>query len=243
MEAFEGWLSGAEAHRLAMGRPLVTLSFAQSLDGSLAAQRGQPTQLSGPASHQMTHRLRAKHHCILVGIGSVLVDNPRLTVRLAAGENPQPVVLDSHLRTPPRARVVSAHPKPAWIAAVSGSDPGRRIALENAGGRVLVLPEDQQGRVDLRSLLDCLGELGLSSLMVEGGAAVISSFLAHSLVDLVVLTIVPLFLGGLKALGEGALRSDGIALGEHPIRLVDTGYTQMGEDLVLWGRLADSGAF
>ncbi len=243
MEAFEGWLAGAEAHRLASGRPLVTLSFAQSLDGSLAAQRGRPTQISGPVSQQMTHRLRAMHHCILVGIGTVLVDNPRLTVRLAAGENPQPVVLDSHLRTPPGARVLSAHPKPAWIAAVSGSDPGRRMALENAGGRVLILPEDQQGRVDLRSLLDCLAELGVSSLMVEGGAAVISSFLTHSLVDLVVLTIAPMFLGGLKSLEEGALRSDGTTLGQHPIRLVDTGTTQMGEDLVLWGRLADSGAF
>ena len=243
MEAFEGWLAEAEAHRLASGRPLVTLSFAQSLDGSLTAQRGQPTQISGPASQHMTHRLRAMHRCILVGIGTVLVDNPRLTVRLAPGENPQPVVLDSNLRTPPQARVVTAHPKPAWIAAVQVSDPGRQLALENAGGRVLILPEDQQGRVDLSSLLDCLGELGVSSLMVEGGAAVISSFLTHSLVDLVVLTISPVFLGGLKSLEEGALRSNGIALGQHPMRLVETVYTQMGDDLVLMGRLADSGAF
>jgi diaminohydroxyphosphoribosylaminopyrimidine deaminase/5-amino-6-(5-phosphoribosylamino)uracil reductase len=115
--------------------------------------------------------------------------------------------------------------------------------LEDAGGRVLSLPDDQQGRVDLSSLLDCLGELGVSSLMVEGGAAVISSFLTHSLVDLAVLTIAPVFLGGLKSLEEGALRSDGIAMGKQPMRLFDTGYTQMGEDLVLWGRLADSGAF
>jgi len=74
-----GW-HRLKAHRLAVGRPLVTLSFAQSLDGSLAALRGQPTQISGLASQRMTHRLRAMHSCILVGIGTVLVDDPLLTV-------------------------------------------------------------------------------------------------------------------------------------------------------------------
>jgi len=125
--------------------------------------------------------------------------------------------------------VISAHPKPAWIATVCGSDPARRIALEKAGGRILPLPEDRHGRVDLNALLDCLGELGVKSLMVEGGAAVISSFLTNSLVDLVVLTIAPVFLGGLKSLEEGALRPDGISMGQHPIRLIDSGFTQMGK--------------
>src|SRR5512133_2370683 len=89
------------------GRPLVTLSYAQSLDGSLAAQRGTPLALSGPQSMELTHRLRAAQDAILVGIGTVLSDNPRLTVRLVEGSQPQPVILDSHLRFPLNANLLT----------------------------------------------------------------------------------------------------------------------------------------
>lgn len=240
MEAFERWLSKAEAHWRNSGRPLVTLSFAQSLDGSLNARRGQQTGISGNASQEMTHRLRSLHQCILVGVGTLLIDDPLLTVRLVKGENPQPVVLDSQLRTPPGARLISAHPKPAWIATTRHHDPVSRIMLENAGARVLVLPEDGHGYVNLVSVLDCLGELGVSSLMVEGGAKVISNFLAQSLVNLVVMTIAPVFLGGQKSLNEGVLRPDGSVFGDHPLRLQEPGHKLFGEDLVIWGKLAES---
>lgn len=242
MEAFEAWLAAAQDRRRVTGRPLVTLSFAQSLDGSITAVRGRPTGISGPAAMKMTHRLRALHQCILVGLGTVLADNPRLTVRLLEGKNPQPVIMDSGLHTPPSAYLVSEHPNPAWLAAVPPHDPGRRKSLEQAGGRILSIAADQQGRVDLARLLDCLAELGVDSLLVEGGAEVITSFLTQGLVDQVVLTIAPVFLGGVKALAEGVLSPEGGVFGEAPLRLTDTGYTRMGEDLVLWGKIASPGA-
>ena len=238
MEAFEGWLAGAQAHRRAYSRPLVTLSYAQSLDGSLALPGGHPTCISGPESQRMTHRLRALHQAILVGIGTVLADDPLLTVRLVEGEHPQPIVLDSRLRTPRQARVLSVHPKPAWIVAVEGYPPGQRAALESAGGRVLVLPEDGSGRVHLPGLLGCLGEMGVSSLMVEGGAQVISSFLSQTLVDQVILTIAPMFLGGLKALDQGVFAFTGSAAGGSSKTLTEVGYERLGEDLIVWGKLA-----
>ena len=112
-------LARATTHRLQTGRPLVSLSYAQSLDGSLAARRGSPLLLSGKASMQLTHRLRASHDAILVGIGTILADDPQLTVRLVQGPQPQPVILDSHLRLPPNARVFQG-PKLPWIGKLPG---------------------------------------------------------------------------------------------------------------------------
>src|SRR3989304_8693232 len=88
-------IAGAREHRQRLGRPLVTLSYAQSLDGCIAARAGERLALSGPESMRLTHRLRAAQDAILVGIGTVPADNPRLTVHLVQGQDPQPIVLDS----------------------------------------------------------------------------------------------------------------------------------------------------
>ena len=103
MEQIEVLLRGASDYHQSVGRPFVTLSYAQSLDGCIAAKRGQPLALSGPQSLTLTHQLRSAHDAIMVGIGTLLADNPRLTVRLVEGRDPQPVVLDSRLRFPSEA--------------------------------------------------------------------------------------------------------------------------------------------
>jgi 3,4-dihydroxy 2-butanone 4-phosphate synthase/GTP cyclohydrolase II len=176
----------------------------------------------------MTHALRAAHAAILVGIGTVLADNPRLNVRLAAGDDPQPVVVDSRLRFPPYANLLKNRRSPL-IATNAGADPERRQALEAAGARVLVLPGNN-GWIDLADLLKHLGSMNLNSLMVEGGAQIITSFLASRLVDQVVLTIAPLLVGGLRVvdhLGHASRR--------RLPRLKNLSYQQLGDDLVLRG--------
>ena len=226
-------LANARAHREKTGRPLVTLSYAQSLDGSIAARRGTPFKLSGPESMEMTHRLRAAHDAILVGIGTVLADDPRLDVRLSLPEpasgyyNPQPVVLDSSLRMPLDRRLLRGSRRP-WIATLPEADAQKQVKLEQHGARILHLPPGEDGRVSLTALLGCLGELEISSLMVEGGASVIASFLAQGLVDRLVLTIAPVLVGGLhiQAGRESILSS-----------LVDSGYERLGDDLVVWGEV------
>lgn len=227
MQKFESWLAQADQRPSETGRPLVSLCFAQSLDGCLTAERGRATQLSGPETKQITHRLRALHDGILVGVGTVLADDPHLTVRHAQGEDPQPVVLDSRLRTPVGSRLIAGRSRPAWIATTQPADAGRRAALEAAGVTVLTLPAGENSGVDLPALLDCLGGRGIRRLMVEGGAAVIDSFLSQGLVDLVSITIAPVFLGGLRAI-EMPLA--------HMPRLSEVDYQKAGEDVVVWGR-------
>ena len=218
-------------HHIGDGRPFITLSYAQSLDGSIAARRGEQTIISGPEAGQLTHRIRAHHDAILVGIGTVIADDPQLTVRLVRGPNPQPVIVDSRLRFPPWAKLLRGERRP-WIATTEAADPGRQAALEAAGARVFRLPAGPDGLVSLPALLTYLNRLHIRSLMVEGGATVISNFLAEHLADRLVLTIAPMMLGGLNAVGNlGQLN------GRVMPRLARPRYQALGKDVILFGDL------
>jgi 3,4-dihydroxy 2-butanone 4-phosphate synthase/GTP cyclohydrolase II len=233
LQSLEALSARAAAYHHRTGRPFVTLTYAQSLDGSIAADPGQPLSLSGPQSLLLTHYLRAAHDAILVGIGTVLADNPLLNVRLVEGKNPQPVIVDGQLRFPLESNLLRRHPLAPWIATSEQADHVRQQQLEAAGARVLRLPSTPNGDVDLVALLRRLGECGIRSLMVEGGARIITSFLARQLANYLVLTVVPRLVGGLHAVkGLGAF---------EPARfpgLRNIGYQRLGEDLVLWGDLA-----
>jgi len=215
------------------GRPRITLAWAQSLDGSIAAAPGLRSSLSGQESLAMTHALRAAHRGLLVGIGTVLADDPSLTLRHAEGRQPRPVVLDSELRLSPRARLLAGGKRGVLVLARPGADRERRLALERAGARVIEVPVAVGGRLSLPACLEALALEEIDSLMVEGGAAVLLSFLAARLVDEVNVTLAPLFLGGLNPF---ALPSSGIRLAALPFRLAEPGYEVLGRDLVVRGR-------
>ena len=215
--------------------PFVTLSFAQSLDGCLTIRQGTPFPISAPASLTMTHTLRAAHSAILVGIGAVLADDPALTVRLVPGDSPQPVIVDSHLRTPPDARLLRGQ-QPVWIATTPlGAQTSRRQRLEQAGARIFTLPADGDGRVDLAALLGCLGAEGIHSLMVEGGAHILTSFLENRLADYAVITIAPVFLGGYPLIQSVHTQDE---FNSVMPRLQNVQQVQLMTDTVLWGEIA-----
>lgn len=216
------------------GRPLVTLSYAQSLDGSIAARRGEQLILSGDDSSRLTHQLRARHDGIMVGIGTVLADDPRLTVRHVAGKNPQPVILDSQLRIPSDAALIQSGLP--WIATTDLADSQRVAEYESEGIRMISLPHDPSGQVNLPAVLRYLKNSGIETLMVEGGARVITSFLAHRLVDLLVLTVSPLLLGGLQAIERPIPGNGGPSVKEY-LRIEDLETAKAGPDLIIWGRL------
>lgn len=209
-------------------RPYVTLCYAQSLDGSIAGGQRRPLALSCAASLVFVHQLRALHAGILVGIGTVLSDDPRLTVRLAPGSHPQPVVLDSRLRFPLTARLLQEKITRPWIATVKAAAPTKQAALEQAGARIMRFPVDGNGLVALEPLLEKLRWEGITTLMVEGGARIISRFLAHGLADQLVVTFSPCLVGGLPAV----LPCSGIAPPEV-LELHDLHYQQFDDDLVI----------
>lgn len=182
------------------GRPSVTLSYAQTLDGSIALQAGQHLQISNRSASILTHQLRASHDAILVGLGTVMADNPRLTVRLVDGPTPQPILLDSQLRCPLEINLITQARRPLWIMTTDQAPASRQAALEAQGVRIFRLPDTPNGRVDLPNMLSRLGQLGIKRLMVEGGGRVITSFINSQLVDQLLLTIAPLLIGGLSAI-------------------------------------------
>ncbi|MGQ9902772.1 MAG: RibD family protein [Anaerolineae bacterium] len=212
-------------------RPRVTLAYAQSLDGSIAAQPGHPLALSGPESLRLTHTLRARHDAILAGIGTVLADDPQLTVRLVEGRNPRPVIVDSQLRCPPAARLFRSDRQPI-IATTTLAPESRAEALQQAGARILRLPPTDDAQVSLPDLLAALRAEGIATLMVEGGARIITSFIKLRMVDEIVLTIAPLFVGGVRAVNE--------LFSSYPAglpRLRDMTWQQLGPDLIVQGAL------
>lgn len=225
MSTINKYLAGIPGFAARNSRPWVTLSYAQSLDGSLTAQIGQGTAISGPQSKQLTHQLRAAHQAILVGVGTVLADDPHLGVRHAEGCDPLPVILDSHLRTPLEARLLRRASNLPVILCSPQADKQRRAALEGAGARVLEVQQNPAGLLDLQLALGKLYELNISSLMVEGGAQVIQSFLEARLFEALIVTIAPRWIGGLPAV-------NGNALSVPPLR--EFTWEQYGADVVLW---------
>jgi len=233
MDLHDRILTAASQIKQPGSRPLVTVSYAQSLDGSIAARRGERMQISGPESARLTHHLRANHEGILIGIGTLLADNPNLTVRLVDGDNPRPVILDSELRTPTKCVLVQTNSP--WIATTNDADEQKAQELTSYGAKLFNLPADSRGLIQLPALLDVLRREGIRRLMVEGGAEVLASFLYAKLVDFLVVTISPLILGGLPAFQFPDSPGSAAKSGAAP-RLEKMNVEYAGEDLVVFGR-------
>jgi len=211
----------------------VTLTYAQSVDGSIARDRGAALALSGPATMKITHRLRAQHDGILVGIGTVLADDPKLTVRLVDGASPQPIILDSRLRTPTNAAVLRNQNRP-WIFASPTASQNSQKVLEQSKCHVMRVNVSRNGNLPLSKILQSLNSKGIKRLMVEGGATVIGSFLNSGFVDIVVITIAPLFVGGLKAV-ESLIESKS-SVTSFP-KISPLFVEKVDEDILIWGRV------
>ena len=190
--------------------------------------RDRPVALSGQQSLTTTHLLRSTHDAVLLGIGTVLADDPQLTVRFVKGRNPMAVIVDSRLRFPLDARLLGNTKRRVLIATTEAASFERIKRLEKLGANVVVLPSTPCGHVNLEALLYSLRQSGIESVMVEGGGRIISQFLRAQIVDRMVVTIAPQILGGVHAVE--LLSSDlGCASLRHPQ------YAKVGADLLAWG--------
>ena len=184
-------------------RPAITLAWAQSMDGSIARRRGERTTLSGSESLVCTHLLRSLHDAVLVGIGTVLADRPRLTVRNVSGPSPAVVVLDGNARIPADAPLFDSG-VPVYILHRSTVVPNRRFPPQTT---LMPIEENGNGMLSLEKAMRELKRRGVDSIMVEGGAQTLTSFLDLHLVDLAVITIAPVLLGGYNIVSRPFIES------------------------------------
>lgn len=197
MEAEARRLNAGHVARVTLGRPLVTLKLAQSEDGKVALPGGKPVAITGEASRARVHLMRAESDAILVGIGTVLADDPELTCRLPGMEDRSPIriVLDAGLRTPLGAKLVrGAREVSTWVFAAVDAPADQERALRDAGVEVLRV-ERGEGGLRLDQALQLLGARGITRLMVEGGPMAAKALLAAGLVDEAVMLIAPRMLG------------------------------------------------
>ncbi|HCP32403.1 TPA: bifunctional diaminohydroxyphosphoribosylaminopyrimidine deaminase/5-amino-6-(5-phosphoribosylamino)uracil reductase RibD [Candidatus Acetothermia bacterium] len=212
--------------------PFVQLKLAMSLDGKIATRTGDSKWITGEASRREAHRLRRKFASVLVGLKTVTVDDPRLTVRHVFGKDPIRIVLDGQGKIAVEATLL--HEEGRTIIATAAMSQDREQALLNLGVEVWRLPKDQ-GRVDIRSLLQRLGAEGIDSVLVEGGGETAASFLSARLVDKVSLFIAPIIIGGRNAVpAVGKIGSEYVFEG---IRLHDIEVEQVGQDTLYTGYL------
>ncbi len=184
-------------------RPLVTVHYAQTIDGRIAARTGDAHWVSGEDSLRLAHELRAQHDAVLVGIGTVLTDDPRLTVRLAEGPSPLRIIVDSHLRIPLEANVLTDGVAKTLVATTPDASSERAAEIHARGAEIIRAHAAEDGTVDLRDLFKRLRARGVRSVLVEGGRGIITSALRDGLVDRLTVCIAPKVLGeGIAAVGD-----------------------------------------
>ncbi len=228
IEDLQRVLRQAEGFRIRMKRPFIIISYAQSIDGSIASKEKQQIVLSGQKSMVLTHRIRTVCDAILVGIETVLADDPRLTVRLVEGKNPQAIILDTRLRIPLTSKLIKSSDMSSWIVGAKDNSKNRIDELTRAGATIFPCAIGPNGKIDLHALMRMLTGAGVNSLMVEGGSRVITSFINAGLVDQFMITISPKLVGGLQVIDHSGIKSGAC------LRLVHTHYQHLDEDLIMW---------
>lgn len=212
-------------------RPFITLKAASTLDGKIATHSLDSKWITSEDARRDVHQLRSENTAILVGVGTVIADDPELTARIPNGRNPVRIVLDSSLRIPLDAKLVTDHLADTWIFTKQHVDADKRTALERLG--VSIFETSGQERVDLNDVVRMLGEKSVSSLFIEGGGMVNAAFLENGLIDKVVLYFAPKLIGGRGA--PTFLEGTGFELMKDAVELTDGEFTKIGKDFKFTG--------
>lgn len=214
--------------------PFITLKFAQTIDGKIATSTGHSRWISSEPSLKFAHRLRSIHDGIMVGAGTILTDDPELTVRRTRGKNPLRIVVDSTLRIQANARVLKNQENAKTIVATTQRyDKEKFSQLTAARIETLVINSDTRNHVDLKKLLVELGKKEISSVLVEGGSKIITSFLKEKIADRIVIVMAPKIIGT----GTPSVGNLGIKRIDDAIKLSSRKVFKKGNDIVIDVRL------
>ena len=207
-------------------RPFVTIKSGVTLDGKIATSLSDSKWITSTEARQEVHQIRNENAAILVGANTVQKDNPSLTTRIPNGRNPIRIILDSTLRIPMEANVVTDGEAPTWIFTTSNHAVEKKQALENAGVKVFVTSGEKH--INLYEMLDVLGGKGVSSLLIEGGGEVNASFIENKLMDKLILYVAPKIIGG--RLAPSFVEGTGITKMQDAIEFKDISFTKVGKD-------------
>jgi len=239
LEAEAKKLNEAYVKYITTGMPFVTLKIAQTLDGKIATASGESKWITGEQARAEGYRLRNHNDAILVGINTVLNDNPSLTTRIPGGRDPIRVIVDSRLRTPFNAKVITQRSSAkTCIATLDTMPKGKLVKLLDAGAEIL-LARGREGRVDLKDIMKMLGSFGIMSVLIEGGAEVNASALKSGIVDKVVMFIAPRLMTGTDSLCS--IGGKAPAALKRAVMLQDVTSRFVGRDLMIEGYIRQTG--
>lgn len=225
------------AKHVSTGLPYVTLKMAMTLDGRTATSTGDSKWISNEKSRLHVHHMRDRCDAIMVGVGTVLVDDPQLTTRLPdGGRDPVRIIVDSKLRIPASARVLAIDSTaPTIVATTSTAERDKISELESVGAEIIIVP-DTEGSVDLPALMQALGKRDIQSILLEGGARLAAAALRVQMVDRVAVFIAPRLLAGSD--GAGLFAGAGFLSMDESIRLQDVRSRQFDDDILVEGEIA-----
>ncbi|WP_054941410.1 bifunctional diaminohydroxyphosphoribosylaminopyrimidine deaminase/5-amino-6-(5-phosphoribosylamino)uracil reductase RibD [Paenibacillus ihuae] len=214
-------------------QPFVTLKSASTLDGKLATKTGDSKWISNGQAREIVHTLRHRHQGIMVGVNTVIADNPSLTTRMEVpGLHPIRIVIDSSLRIPLESAVVTDGQAPTIVVTTAAADPAQKVALEAAG--VTVVVSGAGPRVDLQAAMVTLGEMEISSILLEGGGTLNGSMLESGLVDRIVLFFAPKIVGG-GSQAAGTFEFPGVELMKDAVMLEGLEVEVLGDNVCISG--------
>lgn len=216
-------------------KPFVVLKAAMTLDGKIATATGQSKWITNETSRAYGYKLRDIYDGIMVGINTVIEDNPMLTARVDGGKNPIRIVVDSSLKIDINANVVQDKSAKTIIATTDKADKDKILKLQAQDVDVIVVDKDKNDKVDIEKLLDILGQQNICSILVEGGATLSGSFVAKKLVDKVYFFIAPKIIGGKEA--KTPVAGTGILNLQEALALKDIQIEKLEEDILIIGRV------
>ena len=216
-------------------KPFVVLKAAMTLDGKIATATGQSKWITNETSRAYGYKLRDIYDGIVVGINTVIEDNPMLTARVDGGKNPIRIVVDSSLRIDINANVVQDKSAKTIVATTDKADKDKILKLQAQDVDVIVVDKDENDKVDIEKLLDILGQKNICSILVEGGATLSGSFVAKKLVDKVYFFIAPKIIGGKEA--KTPVAGTGILNLQEALALKDIQIEKIEEDILIIGRV------